>query len=91
MRTRSLLLGALLTIGCAVSASAQYSDTSEECRVSTDQASSTASDLANYSKRLQRCAEAEDFTDDCSSEFRRVKNAHSDYESVVSEVSVYCN
>ena len=65
--------------------------TNAACEDARSRARSTASDLANYSRRLRSCAENEDFADDCSSEFRRVKNAHSDYESAVSEVSGSCN
>jgi hypothetical protein len=64
---------------------------SSDCRDARSRAESAASELAGYARRLQRCAEGQDFTDDCSSEFRRVKNAYSDYESAVSEVSSYCN
>ncbi|MGB8600550.1 MAG: hypothetical protein WCD07_07535 [Burkholderiales bacterium] len=64
---------------------------SDECRNSLSQAESTASDLADYSRKLRNCAESLDFGNDCSSEFRRVKNAHSDYEDAVSSISSKCN
>jgi hypothetical protein len=64
---------------------------SSDCRDARSRAESAASELADYARRLQGCAEGQDFTDDCSSEFRRVRNAYSDYESAVSEVSSYCN
>jgi hypothetical protein len=63
---------------------------SSACRSARSEAANAASELADYSRRLRNCAEAEDFTDDCESEFRRVKNAHSDYESAVSNVSGSC-
>lgn len=66
------------------------SDKSPECRDALSRAESAASDLANYSRRLRNCAESQDFADDCSTEFRRVWNAHSDYEDAVSSVSSYC-
>ncbi|MFZ3084418.1 hypothetical protein [Rhodoferax ferrireducens] len=64
---------------------------SEECRDSLSQAESAASELADYARKLRNCAEAQDFGDDCSTEFRRVKDAHSDYEDAVSSVSGDCN
>ena len=64
---------------------------SEECRDAKEQAESYRSDLESYTKRLYRCVEGNDLTDDCYSEFRRVKSAHSDFESAVSNVSSYCN
>ncbi len=60
-----------------------------ECRDARQRARSAASDVVSYSRRLISCVEG-DFTDDCSSELRRVRNAHSDYESAVSDVSSYC-
>jgi hypothetical protein len=64
---------------------------SSDCRDARSRAESAASELAGYARRLQSCAEGEDFSDDCGSEFRRVRNAYSDYEAAVSEVSGYCN
>lgn len=64
---------------------------SEECRDARDQAESYRDDLEGYVKRLYRCVEGNDLTDDCYSEFRRVKSAHSDFESAVSDVGSYCD
>jgi hypothetical protein len=66
-------------------------DKSQDCQDALDQAESNASDLADYSRRLRNCAEAKDFSDDCSSEYRRVKNAASDYEFAVSSVQSNCH
>lgn len=63
----------------------------EECRDAREQAESYRDDLEGYVKRLYRCVEGNDLTDDCDSEFRRVKSAYSDFESAVSDVSSYCN
>lgn len=67
------------------------SNASSDCKDAWDNASSSASDVASYAKRLIRCVEGGDYHDDCYSEFRRVKSAHSDYESAASGVSSYCN
>ncbi len=67
-----------------------YSEKSSECRDAMERAESAAADLADYARRLRDCAEANDFTDDCSSEFYRLKSAHSDYEDAVSAVNGYC-
>jgi hypothetical protein len=67
------------------------SGASSDCEDAWDNASSSASDVASYAKRLIRCVEGGDYHDDCYSEFRRVKSAHSDYESAASEVGSYCN
>jgi hypothetical protein len=62
---------------------------SSQCRDAQSRSEDAASDLATYSQRLRSCAEAQDFSNDCSSEFRRVRNAFSHYESAVSDVSSY--
>jgi hypothetical protein len=64
---------------------------SDECREAKEQAESYRSDLESYTKRLYQCLEGNDLTDDCYSEFRRVKSAHSDFESAVSDVNSYCD
>ena len=63
---------------------------SEECRDAKEHARSAADELAHYAKRLKGCAENYDFSDDCSSEFRRTKNAFGEYESAVSDISSEC-
>jgi hypothetical protein len=42
------------------------------------------------SRRYIRCIEGSGGADDCSSEFRRLKNAQSDFETAVSGISSYC-
>ena len=90
MTSRGMLLLAIVALALSASASAQYAYDSE-CEDARDDAESSASDLAYASRQLQHCAEDEDFSDDCSSEFYRVRSAHSDYESDVSDVSSYCD
>jgi len=63
---------------------------SPDCQDALSRAESAASELADYARRLRNCAESQDYKDDCSSEFRRVKNSYSDYESAVSSVGYYC-
>ena len=71
-------------------AQAYGNDKSSECQDALSQAENNASGLANYARRLRNCAETQDYSDDCSSEFRRTKNAFNDYESAVSSVGSYC-
>lgn len=65
-------------------------DKSPDCQDAISRAESSASELADYARRLRNCAESQDYNDDCSSEFRRVKNSYSDYGSAVSSVGSYC-
>ena len=90
MRLVIISIAAFCILAISSSASADYRYQSD-CEDARSNAESAASDLASYSRRLQRCADNGDFSDDCSSEFRRVRSAHGDYESAVSEVSSYCD
>jgi hypothetical protein len=69
----------------------QNSSSSSECRDALERADSAASDLATHAGRLKTCADSQDYRDDCSTEFRRVKNAHSEYEDAVASVTSVCN
>ncbi|MCX7035815.1 MAG: hypothetical protein NT064_04430 [Proteobacteria bacterium] len=71
--------------------SASSDDDSSDCRDARERAKSAASELADYARRLKNCAESGDMSDDCSTEFRRVKNAQYDYESAVADVRSNCN
>ncbi len=80
----------VLIVHRRVQARKSQSEGSSECRDATARAESAASELADYARRLRNCAEAQDYSDDCSSEFRQVRNAHSDYEDAVSSVGSNC-
>jgi len=62
-----------------------------ECKESWESAESKASQLSDYSNQLKRCIDAGNYEDDCSTKFRNVKYAYSDYESAVSQVHSECN
>lgn len=66
------------------------SNDSDECAESQRRAEQAASELADYARRLRNCAEGNDFSNDCSTEFRRVRGAQDDYESAVSSVASNC-
>lgn len=80
----------VLIIHRRVQARRSQSEGSSECRSAKARAESAASELGDYARRLRNCAEAQDYSDDCSSEFTRVRNAHSDYEDAVSSVTSNC-
>lgn len=44
----------------------------------------------NYIKKYASCIADSRGEDDCSSEFRRLKNAQSDFEMTVSDIAGYC-
>ncbi len=90
MKLIAFFLAACGVLAVSAGALAQYGYNSD-CEDARSAAESAASDLAGHSKRLQRCAESGDYSDDCSTEFRRVRSSHSGYESAASEVSSYCD
>lgn len=90
MKANFVLAVAAAALFLSSAALAQYNYGRSDCADARDRANSAASDLSGYARRLQRCADSGDFTDDCSTEFRRVKYAHGDYESAVSDISMYC-
>ena len=81
----------VLIIFRRVKAAQNKTGKSSGCRDAQERAESAASELADRSRKLRNCAESQDYSEDCSSEFRRVRNAHSDYESAVSSVRSECN
>ena len=55
---------------------------SPECKDAYDDADDASEQLVSTAQRLIRCAENNEFdSDDCSSEMRRTRSAHSEYES----------
>ena len=91
MKSKWILLTACACLAISAVAFAQYGYDDNDCAEARDRATSAASDLSDYARRLQRCADYADFSDDCSTEFRRVRYAHSEYESAASDVSMYCD
>ena len=62
-----------------------------DCDSAIESYNSSISDISSYLKRYTRCLSSSDGQDDCSSEFRRLRNAHRDFESAVSDVQSYCD
>lgn len=60
------------------------------CRDAVDAYNSAVSDVSSALKRYASCVSASQGTDDCSSEFRRLRSAQSDFESAVSEYESEC-
>jgi hypothetical protein len=62
-----------------------------DCEDATRTYNSAISDVSDALRRYSRCLSSSNGRDDCSSEFRRLKNAQSDFESAVSEYERECN
>lgn len=65
-------------------------DRGGSCHGRRQHASAAGSRLAEQARRLRICAESKDLRDDCSSEYRRVTKAHSDYDEAISLVRKEC-
>lgn len=61
-----------------------------DCSDATASYNSAVDDISTYLKRYVQCVSSSDGNDDCSTEFRRLKNAQSDFESAVSDHQSYC-
>jgi hypothetical protein len=55
-----------------------------DCSDATNTYNSAISEVSDTIRRYTRCLSGSNGRDDCSSEFRRLKNAQSDFESAVS-------
>lgn len=61
-----------------------------DCSSAISSYNSAIGDIETYSRRYMRCVADSRGTDDCSSEFRRLRNAQGDFESAVSSYQSYC-
>jgi len=63
----------------------------DECRAAVNRYNSAADDVFYALKRYSNCVAGSQGHDDCSGEFRRVRSAQDDFESVVSEYGRVCD
>lgn len=63
----------------------------DSCRDAVGSYSSAVDDVAHTVRRYTNCISNSEGRDDCSSEFRRLKNSQSDFESAVSAIGYECN
>lgn len=61
-----------------------------DCESSIEDYKSAVSDIEYAANSYVRCVSNSGGTEDCSSEFRRLKNAQDDFETAVSDISTYC-
>jgi hypothetical protein len=82
------VLGIMVLGAAAVWSVLPTSAATADCREATSSYNSAISDAI---RRYTRCLSSSNGHDDCSSEFRRLKNAQSDFESAVSDFESACN
>jgi hypothetical protein len=87
---RSLMIVALCSIPnfCAVKSAIAGPS---ECADAVSQYNSAADGISTTLRRYASCVVSSKGHDDCSTEFRRLKSAQSDFESAVSEYESECN
>lgn len=61
-----------------------------DCNLAVTNYNSAISDINTGIRRYTSCLSVSNGQDDCSSEFRRIRSAQSDFESAVSEYAGYC-
>ncbi len=84
MTRRGLI--ALVLIASSLSNPALASD----CSDARERYNQAVDDVSYALRRYTSCLSSSNGTDDCSTEFRRLKNAQDDLESAVSEIGSYC-
>jgi hypothetical protein len=80
----TIAIGTALALGIITSAAA-------DCESARDQYNSAIEQIASYMRRYAQCVTGSQGSDDCSSEFRRLRNAHDDFETAVSEIGSECH
>jgi hypothetical protein len=85
------ILGIVVLCAAAVLGAPPLHAATANCNDATDTYNSAISDVSDALKRYTRCLSSSNGHDDCSSEFRKLKNAQSDFGSAVSEYENECN
>jgi hypothetical protein len=89
---RRVMFSALFTVLIMLPSSIQTAYANpEECRDAIDRYKSAVDDISQALKRYASCVQDSNGRDDCSSEFRRLRNAQNDFESAVSSYESECN
>jgi hypothetical protein len=86
----TMIAGAVLVAFVAVVPSPALADQAS-CNNAIDRYNSAVSEIDYCMKRYARCIDASRGTDECYSEFRRLKNAQGDFESAVSDYRSECD
>ena len=62
-----------------------------DCRNAIDAYNDAVSEIDSRLRRYVNCISSSDGSDDCSTEFRRLRSAQSDFESAVSDYQRECD
>jgi len=87
-RRRPKALSIIVAAGVLICASMKPAKA--DCSSAISSYNSAVSDIDSYLKRYTRCLSSSNGSDDCASEFRRLRSAQNDFESAVSQYQAYC-
>jgi hypothetical protein len=73
-----------------ISTTSTFADRAD-CEDAISSYNSAVSDISTALRRYSNCISASQGRDDCSGEFRRLRNAQGDFESAVSRYGSECN
>lgn len=97
MRKPQVIVLLLLILAIANIANGRASDRDDlrqlvgwDCESAVSDYNNAVSEIDSYVRRYVNCVSGSQGQDDCSSEFRRLKNAQSDFKSAVSDYQSYC-
>lgn len=85
MIARGLALALILACGGAATA-----QDSSMCQYAIHEYNNTVEDVSSRIQRYGSCVSGSAGSDDCSSEFRRLRTAQSSFESAVSSYQIAC-
>ena len=86
MKNRCLASVCVLVLLCAPAARADQAS----CELAIEQYNHAVSDVVSTLKRYVNCVADSKGEDDCSTEFRRLKSAQSDFEDAISSYRSEC-
>jgi hypothetical protein len=79
-----------IVVPLAAAASFFASCARADCDSATSSCNMAISNISSYMSRYTSCLRGSDGQDDCSSEFRRLRSAQSDFEMAVLNFQTYC-
>jgi gas vesicle protein len=86
-----IIRATLVAVMLSATASGPATASPETCRNAINQYNSAISDISSALRRYANCVSSSEGRDDCSSEFRRLRSAQSDFESAVLQYGSECN
>lgn len=90
MRKNRAAICVVLTSLCIFAQPTALLAYASNCGDATNNYNSAIDEISYSLRRYTNCLNASGGNDDCSSEFRRLRNAQDEFESAVSDIRNYC-